>query len=167
MPKALELLILRSLVESNIYDLSILSSIYYYSLFNNYCEIEVRDLSDYNYNIDSWTPRLITSYVSDNLSSTNNYPTSLNLEISSLMKEQIFSPRVNSKRSLIQESLAIFTLNEVPYGDNQQYWKNTKYGKISGCHTLSGGVELIFVPKMSVIELINIKTDYNNLVGVK
>lgn len=142
--------------ESQIYGESPLTSIYYLSLFDRYCEVEVRSLLQFKKSIDldNWIPELTFNYSRDELDKSSKESLSyqfIAFNRDNSNKEQI-KPRFLRKRDLLYESI-ILSNNRLP-PHISQYWIETEYGKVTCSYNLTAGVDLAIVPTLTILDLL-------------
>lgn len=163
MQKEIDLLLTRSIVEGNLYDVSSLNCIYLYSIFSNYCEVEVLDFKDYRHDLDRWEAVFKTSYTFSERDLTVMFPTSSKLGVSVNLvlsnKDRKIPARFLTKKELLRESLFIKG-NGYPTEKSERYWIRNKLGLVACSYGMTAGVMLAFIPQMSVIDLLNLKTSY-------
>lgn len=163
MKNEIDILLTRSIIDSDIYDVPSLNCIYAYSVFFNYCEVEAKNFKDYKFDVDKWEPSFKTSYRSSELDLVSIFPTSASLGISLNLvlanKNKEFPIRFISKRELLKEGLYIKAYNKPPSKVNK-YWVKTKLGLISCSYLLTAGIILVFIPQLSVIDLLKLKSNY-------
>lgn len=163
MIKEIDILLSRSIVDSNIYDVASLNCIYIYTIFTNYCEVEIKDFKDYKFDVDRWESNFKTSYKSNDLDLPTMFPTSANLDLSLNFvlsnKTKEFPVRFVSKRELLKEGLYIKAYDK-PYEKVEKYWVKTNLGLVSCSYLLTAGIMLAFIPRLSVIDLLKLKSTY-------
>lgn len=142
-------------IETQIYGYSPLTCIYYLSLFDKYCEVEVRSLSELvkSVDLDNWIPDLVLNYSKSSID--KNIECSLSYEFVSLNSGNNgihIKPRFLRKKDLLYESI-ILSNKKLP--DNIcNYWVKKDYGRIACSYNLSAGVDLALVPELTMIELL-------------
>jgi CTP synthase (UTP-ammonia lyase) len=152
----LDLILLTSIKESQIYRCDPLVCIYYITAFRRYCEVEVREVKE-SRDEKEWynTPTLLFSYT---------LPKDIELEILANTYKTADNKRQKYKNKVKILEEALFFLIALSSKDdklealysslnNSREWHRHKYGWIFCSNSYSNSLEFALVPDLSIIEL--------------